>query len=337
MKKGLSIFYFCLTLLGTAILFELILRFGGIMTPILTIDPNKGERYMPNKMCCSIFNYEGFGLAKTNSAGWFGNDPNRWDSSATSLAILGNSFIPARQVFYRHNFLAITEELFQNNNKNVRFYNFGKETTPLRESLYIKEEVDAAYHPDYFIVFINERSLGNEGRYIPYYELAGDSLKLNDSFKYSSFVKKYQKISLLNQSSLLFLIYRVKKNLSDFWKIVLDKFYPNYNKNIEEGVVNRPVDNVDAAVIKKFAQDKRVIFLFDLDSSKAQMVQSYISNSPVINVHPALMKMHKETGVDPYYWPITNQKGHWNYEAHRVIAREFSNEINSVIFTTSKK
>jgi hypothetical protein len=320
-----QILYFFAAFLFISILFELLLKWGGIMNPILTIHPENGERYLPNKMCCSLFNYEGFGLAKTNSAGWFGNDPTHRDAAATHVAVLGNSFIAARQIFARHHFLNILENKLQKAGKNIRFYNFGKETMPLCESLYIKEEIDSLYHPDYFVVFINMRSLGNEGRYIPYYELQNDSLVLNEDFKNEPFVKQYDQFSLLSQSSLLFLIYRVKNNIGNWGQIVLDKLY--WEKSLAEKDESRSVDEADVAVIKAFSKDPRVIFLIDIDQAREQTIRHYSAPSPLINVQPALVTLHKKTGINPYAWPITEQIGHWNYSAHRQIAQELFNQF----------
>lgn len=332
MKFFKRVSLFCLGFVFVFVLFELLLRFGGIMLPMLKIDPDKGERYISDKMCCSLFNYEGFGLAKTNSSGWFGKDFEDKGPSDISVAVFGNSFIAARQVFYRDNFLSIAEKKLQDTNPNICLYNFGKETMPLRESLFIKEEVASAHNPDYFVVFINERSLGNEGRYIPYYELVKDSLLVNWDFKNFSFVKNYKKFQLLARSSAIFLIYRAKNHLPQLWEIILDKFYfpddPGFDK---DDYSSRPVDSVDVAVIKEFDKDKRVIFLLDIDSIRGNYIKSFIHNAPVIDLRPALLELKSERGIDPYYWKVTNQKGHWNHDGHKVIAEEFSKEMEDIL------
>lgn len=328
--KQLSLFF--LGFVSMFVLFEVLLKFGGVMLPMLKIDPDKGERYLSDKMCCSLFNYEGFGLAKTNSSGWFGKDFENNGPLDVSVAVFGNSFIAARQVFYRDNFLSIAEKKLQRINPNTHIYNFGKETMPLRESLFIKEEIDSAHNPDYFVVFINERSLGNEGRYIPYYELVKDSLLVNWDFKNFSFVKNYKKFQLLTQSSAIFLVYRVKNNLPRLWEVILDKFYSSDDIVIDKDDYSaRAVDSVDVAVIKEFDKDKRVIFLLDIDPVRGNYIKSFILNAPVIDLKLTLLKLKEEQGIDPYYWKVTNQKGHWNHAAHKVIAEEFSKSLEKII------
>lgn len=327
-----QLFVFFLGFASIFVLFEMLLKFGGIMLPMLKIDPDKGERYLPDKMCCSLFNYEGFGLAKTNSSGWFGKDFESDGLSTISIAVFGNSFIAARQVFYRDNFLSIAEQKLHSKNLDIHLYNLGKETMPLRESLFIKEEIESAHNPDYFVVFINERSLGNEGRYIPYYELVNDSLSINWDFKNFPFVKNYEKFKVLSQSSAIFLAYRAKNHLPRLWEIILDKFYSPDNPGIDKDDYSaRPVDSVDVAVIKEFDRDKRVIFLLDIDSVRANYIKSFIHNAPVIDLKPTLLKLKEEQGIDPYYWKVTNQKGHWNHTAHKVIAEQFSKEIEGIL------
>lgn len=88
------------------IFFELFLSFAGILRPIVRIDPRRGERYIPNITSSSIFVAEGFGLSETNSSGWFGKEFKDTGPNDLSVAVLGNSFVAARHVFYRNNFLS---------------------------------------------------------------------------------------------------------------------------------------------------------------------------------------------------------------------------------------
>ncbi|MCB0429228.1 MAG: hypothetical protein KDD54_03860 [Flavobacteriales bacterium] len=330
MKKIKSILLFGTGFGIVCLTFGLILKFGGILSPILMIDQENGERYMPDKMCCSIFNYEGFGLARTNEDGWFGPAFHDNGENDVSLAVLGNSFIAARQVFYRHNFLSLSEAILQGERRNVHLFNFGKETMPLREALYIKEELEQKYHPDYFVVFINERSLGNEGRYIPFYELTGDSLTLNTDFQHKPFVKNYSKLEFLTSSSLVFLTYRAKNRIPEFKEIVLDKFYPSENEAEADAKIDREVDEVDAAVIRKFASDKRVIFLLDINEKRKEQIRSLVNGAPIIDVKTALKELENQ-GVDPYFWQVSNERGHWNHAAHRVIANTFVAQLKAIL------
>ncbi|MCB0397203.1 MAG: hypothetical protein KDD36_11140 [Flavobacteriales bacterium] len=329
MKRIKSICLFGLGFAGVGLVFELLLRFGGIMTPLLTIDPQRGERYLANQMCCSLFNYEGFGLAATNSQGWFGPEFHDSGDQEISLAVLGNSFIAARQVFYRHNFMSLSEEALKETHPDLHIFNFGKETMPLRESLYLKEELDSMYHPDYFVVFINIRSLGNEGRYIPYYELQNGQLSLNTDFRNKAFVKQYHNFAPLAQSSLVFLAYRAKNHLPEYKQILFDKFYtPDTTDMVVDTI--RPIDEVDEAVIREFSKDPRVIFLLDIHPITKEKILNMVGNSPVIDVKPGLEQLRKQ-GIDPYYWKISKETGHWNHKAHQVIARTFTEEIKRIV------
>ena len=156
--KSFVIFLFAFILI--VLLFELLLSFGGILEPIVRIDPEKGERYYPNKITSSLFVSEGFGLAKTNSSGWFGEKFKDDGSDDITVGVVGSSWVAARQVFYRDNFLSVAEKKTndQLQNKKISIYKFGKEDLPLREMLYIKDDISATYNPDRILVFLNKGS-----------------------------------------------------------------------------------------------------------------------------------------------------------------------------------
>lgn len=297
------------------------------MTPMVKIDPDKGQRYFSNKTCCSIFINEGFGLAETNSSGWFGKEFRDSGLKAISVAVLGNSFVAARQVFDRDNFISIAEkEITGKTDIPVSFNNFGKESVTLREALLIKEEIDATYNPDYYAVLVNETFFGSEGRSIPYYELKESKLRLNTEFKESFFVKQYEKLQYIAKSSVFFLIFRVKNRLPQLYEIVFDKLYWGQPKETARKK-DYTIDVLDKTLLEEFDKDKRVVFFLDLDSVRRDKVKMYVKNSPVIDLKQPLLNLKKERGIDPYYWEISNQTGHWNRSAHWVVGQELAKSM----------
>ena len=338
MKIIKTIFFFCSGLLLTTISFELFLSFAGIMNPIVKIDSIKGERYIPNKTCNSLFIGEGFGLDRTNSQGWFGKEYIDNSDSLISIAIIGNSFVSSRQVFERNNFLTICENSMNNNLKHPKaaIYNFGKESMPIQELLFIKEEIKIDYNPDYIVILINDKNFNSPNRLVPYYELKNDKLVLNTSFSDRSVFKLYSKIQWLSNSSLLFLGYRVKNYLKKSPQIILDKFY--VRKKLDHQITNiveTKINLTDQTIIKTLNEDEKVIFLLDVDSNMAELLKSLIDQSPVIDLTNALTKMKNDQGINPYYWKISNEMGHWNNDAHIVVGKELAKNLLK-IYTTDK-
>ena len=330
-----SILYFCLGFLGTVILFELLLSQGGVLTSIVDIDAEKGERYRPDKICSSIFVSEGFGLAKTNSAGWFGREYIKSEAKDISIAVIGNSFVASRQVFYRDNFLSLAENEINTKlpQHNTYFYNFGKEDLPFKQLLYIKEQIESLCDPKHIIVLINNENFnyGNK-RYVPYYDIVGGELKLDTRFKDAVFVKNFQKYKLLTKSSVVFLGIRVKNRWPQAKEIFLDKFVPpGENVNERDNNSSAVISPVDITIIERLDQDKRIIFALDLNETMTTEVKALIKRAQIIELRQPLLKFKQESGIDPYYWKLNEQSGHWNHDGHKIVGKEIANGLLNII------
>jgi hypothetical protein len=341
MKTIKSIAIFSLTFLAVVIFFEFFLSLCGILQPIVRIDADKGERYRPNLTCSSLFVSEGFGLAKTNSAGWFGHDFKDTGDDDLSVAVIGNSFVASRQVFYRNNFLSLAEKktneilAYKKIPKTVSLFNFGKEDLPLNELLFVKEDVDKTNHPDHFLILLNEGTFNVVShRYVARYEFENNSFKLDTTFKQTTFVKNYHSFELFTKSSVLFLGHRVQSHLPKIWEIFFDKFYiPSRNANAttdEEPATTTTLNDADKAYVKELSKDKRVIFLLNLNPTLTAEVKSLIGESTYINIQPVLLnsKLH---GVDPNYWEIPDKVGHFNLLGHKVIAEEITKKMIGIV------
>jgi hypothetical protein len=338
MNKIKSILIFSLTFLMVVIFFELFLSLCGILQPIVRIDAEKGERYRPNLTCSSPFVSEGFGLAKTNASGWFGHEFKDTGDDDLSVAVIGNSFVASRQVFYRNNFLSLAEEktneilAYKGIPKTVSLFNFGKEDLPLNELLFVKEDIDKTDHPDQFLILLNEGTFNVVShRYVARYEFENGNFKIDTSFKQTPFVKNYHSFELFTKSSVLFLGHRVQSRLPDIWEIFFDKFYiPSKKPNPEEEDTATVLNDADKAYVKELSKDKRVIFLLNLDPTLTSEVKSLIGESSYINIQPVLLKLKKQ-GIDPNYWEIPDKVGHFNLIGHKVIADEITKKMIGII------
>jgi hypothetical protein len=338
MNKIKSILIFSLTFLVVVIFFELFLSLCGILQPIVRIDAEKGERYRSNLTCSSPFVSEGFGLAKTNASGWFGHEFKDTGDDDLSVAVIGNSFVASRQVFYRNNFLSLAEEktneilAYKGIPKTVSLFNFGKEDLPLNELLFVKEDIDKTDHPDQFLILLNEGTFNVVShRYVARYEFENGNFKIDTSFKQTPFVKNYHSFELFTKSSVLFLGHRVQSRLPDIWEIFFDKFYiPSKKPNPEEEDTATVLNDADKAYVKELSKDKRVIFLLNLDPTLTSEVKSLIGESSYINIQPVLLKLKKQ-GIDPNYWEIPDKVGHFNLIGHKVIAEEITKKMIGII------
>lgn len=343
MKILKSIAVFLLAFFGVVIFFELLLSLCGILQPIVRIDPEKGERYRQNITCSSPFVAEGFGLAKTNSAGWFGHDFKDLGADDVSVAVIGNSFVASRQVFYRQNFLSLTEKktneilAYKHIPKTVSLFNFGKEDLPLNELLYVKEDLDDTYHPDHFLILLNEGTFSVVStRYVARYQWEKGKFKLDTSFRQASFVKNYHSFEFFTKSSVLFLAHRVKSHLPKIWEIFFDKFYipskgaVHVTEEGEDPGFTTSLNEEQKAYVKELSKDKRVIFLLNVHPELTAELKSIISSSAYIDIQPVLLETKKK-GTDPNYWEIPDKVGHFNLLGHKVIADEVTKKMLGIV------
>ena len=334
--KSIGIFLFAFTLV--VVFFEFFLSLCGILQPIVRIDSTNGERYRPNLTCSSLFVSEGFGLAKTNSAGWFGHDFKDLGTDDISVAVVGNSFVASRQVFYRNNFLALSEKktnnilAYKGITKTVSFFNFGKEDLPINELLYLKDDLNKLNHPDYFLILLNEGTFNVvTHRYVAKYVLDSGVIKVDSSFKQSAFVKNYNKFELFTKSSVLFLMHRVKSHLPDIWEIFFDKFYfPSTPPEDGEPEITTCLNETNRRFVTELSKDKHVIFLLNVNPTLTKELQSIIGNSNYINIQPALLAM-KKSGIDPNYWEIPDKVGHFNLVGHQLISDEVTRKMLTIV------
>lgn len=341
MKQVKYILSFGLGFISFLLFMEFFFSSAGISVPSINVDTEKGERYLPNRTVSSLFTTEGFGLARTNAKGWFGKSYDKKNDSLLSIAVIGNSYVAARQVFERNNFIVKAEKVINKSGHQppIALYNFGKEALPVQELLYVIEEIETDYNPDYMLVLLTDRSFGRINRMIPFYELNEGKLKLNTAFKQSSNFKIYSRMKSLGleQSSLVYLLYRVKNRLSQTPSIIFDKFYiprGESNENIENIVLQ--LSETDQTVLKAIDKKRKIIFVLSIDSDKNKLLETLIESSPVISLKDVLEQIRTE-GMDPNYWHIDDKTGHWNNIAHRLVGEVLAEELLNIIENEDEK
>ncbi|WP_299319583.1 hypothetical protein [uncultured Maribacter sp.] len=329
MEKLKNIFFAILGFGLMLIVLELFFTLGGITNPIIRIDSKYGEQYIPDKMCNSLFVTEGFGLAKTNENGWFGKGQPKINSSEKTIGVIGNSFVASRQVFSRNNFLNISEiHLNRDSESTYGVYNYGKEALPLSQLLHVKEIVKEEYNPDHILILINDRSFKAASRMAPFYELDNkEQFVLNTDFKSTIVYKVYQKVSWLSNSSILFLAYRVKNFLPNTGRIIFDKFYPDKEVILVNTQEKEQLSTVNSKILHTLVADKDIVFITDIRGVLAADVKEILKDANTIDLRPFLEEMETIDGVNPYYWEIDKDYGHWNNEAHKKIGLELAKKL----------
>lgn len=338
MKTMKSIFYFLFSSLIICLFFEFFLSQAGILKPLVRIDREKGERYIPNEMHNSVFSTEGFGLSESNAAGWFGKEVLDKDRAKNeiSISIVGNSYVASRQVLSRNNFISVANNILDEHSSklNFRINNFGKDAMALGELLYVLEEVKEEHNPDKIFVLINSISFMEKAiRNVPYYKLNGGELELNTDFREKKLVQFYNDYETFARSSLLFLAYRVWKYTPKTPSILFDKFYKSGETKAKTVIPEseKRINESSLAILRELDKRGDITFLIDVKHDfQLEIFKETVVNSPIIDLHPYLLEEEKATNLNPYYWNVDKVEGHWNNRGHIVVGQRLADEIISM-------
>jgi hypothetical protein len=339
MKK---ILFFAAALLGTLIVLDLFLQFAGIQTPMETrIDPRIGPVYIPNKLI-THFN-EGFFIGAVNEYGYMGPAvPPRRRNTERRILLLGDSYVLAHTVLPRHYFARYLEEqLAQATGNPVQTLNFGKADFNLRNMYQYYTDFAGTFDHDLTLFFVGKGDLIPSVQVIsslyPSVELRNNTLTIDRSFRYTRTYRFYKTIEpVFTHSAVLRLVFNAFKMVDSgrLGVVVLDKFAPHPHdsqKGNEPNTPERPakMSPVNLAILREIAKDPRNILVIREDLDPDLMAEIRAIGMPMINLFSRLDLLQAE-GKDPYYWPITAMRGHWNHYAHKIIGGYLADHLLSM-------
>ncbi len=180
-----------LTIVVTSMLIgvEIVLRILGIqMGGIIAMsDPHTGSTHIPNRTL--VHDSEGFAVVRINSHGFRDHETTREKPPGTfRIALLGDSFVEARQVALEH---AVSEQLESLLKPGGRYevLNFGMNGFSTAQERLRLEHFALPFDPDLVVLCVtftndirdNHADLSSSAR--PYYTLADGQLTLDTSFR----------------------------------------------------------------------------------------------------------------------------------------------------------
>lgn len=334
---------FGLTLLGTLAGLDVYLQLAEIQTPMETrIDPELGPTYIPNKPI-TRFN-EGFFIGSTNAYGYMGPavSPRRRGAELRIL-LLGDSFVLGHTVLPRHYFGRYLErDLGGGAEKEVHALNFGKADFNFGNMFQYYQDLARKFDHDLALFFVGEGDLVPSGQIIsklyPAVRLEGDQIVIDKDFRFSGTYRFYKAVEpLFTRSAVLRLAFNTYKVMSSgSWRpIVLDKLAPDYRANakgVGPAFIQRPekeLPELSRAVLRELSKDPRNILVIQEELSPGLLAEVRESGMRIIDLGAFLKEMRSQ-GTDPYYWPVTRMRGHWNLAAQRLIGRFLAKEITAM-------
>lgn len=330
---------FITAVLVTFVCFEIYFRTTEISLPSFVIDdPVLGRAFKPNARAALI--QEGFHMDRVNEYGQMGPayPPERTEGTLR-VALIGDSFVEAFQVFPRYNVRSVLEgELSRLSGRTVEALNFGLSGHTLRTMYASNKDLVARFRPDITVfVVVGESFLGRDKPKGPvcYLDENGD-LKVNYDFAKSKRYQRKVQMRLTRQLGSYQLLQSAFARTG--WgvtpQILFGKFAPRKrgkNRGVAESLSRDKNFELNQAVLRELGRlDRaglaRVIIVGHRDVPDYYPPVIEDAGLTYIDLKPELDELER-SGTDPYYWPVTHSRGHWNHDGHRFIGEHLARRL----------
>ncbi len=331
---------FALASLVTFACFEAYFRATEISLPSFVVDdPVLGRTFRPNARAALV--QEGFYMDRINAYGYLGPSyPRERKEGTLRIALIGDSFVEAFQVFPDYSLRSVLEsELAKRVDTPVEVLNFGRSGQDLRTMYAYYKDLVAGFQPDVTLfVVIDHAFLGSDKSLGPVCYLdENDSLRVSYDFAKSDAYRRKIELGFTRELGSYQLLqsafYRYRQG--ETARILFDKFVPAPRAGTPGlETVTQLEDRYSAinrAVIAELSrvgrsEGTRIVFVGHKEVPRSYVEMAENAGLPFIDLRPALDEL-KRSGIDPYYWPVTNNDGHWNQEGQRVIGAYLADRL----------
>jgi len=335
---------FLLTLLGL----DLWLQAAEIACPLENrSDPELGPVYRAN-VRFSRFS-EGFFLGGANRWGFLGRGvPPGRERGELRILLFGDSFVLGHTVFERDHFKeTLARDLAMRLGREVVVLNFARADYCLWNMHQHYVDHAGRWDHDLALFFVADGDLAPaypaDPDMYPYTEAVGDSLRINRDFRDSAKRRLYRRLEpVLTRLALPRLGYEVLKLVdTGRWRgLVLGRFAPpaDPGEAIRLGDVpgplsaaalaqpGRPFPATSRLILEDLARRGRCVAVLEWEIRPAYRDAVLASGIPTLDLAPLWAEM-AAAGTDPWYWPVTGERGHWNHAAHRAMGARCAAEI----------
>lgn len=312
---------------------EFFLKLSEIKLPFKTIDPFIGKTYQSNSCINEL--KEGFYMGKTNSDGFIGK--NLTKKNVFRIALFGDSYTEAFQLFEPYQFASILEKSLNKNSKTkVEVLNFGISNVVLPEMYIRKKRLAEKFDIDLFVYVLDSYDFVFEPEGILN---SLDLIEKNDGVyivkNMSNAYKYYQKMQPIidNSSFINFAVdaYLLVKR-GKAYPIIFDKFYTNKKTNNLFSQNETQFNNLSSRYLKIISEIEKdnSVFVFRGKANKILKSKLQTFNIPIIETNKPLEKLKKQK-LNPYYWELTQTVGHFNYQGNKVFGEYLSQKLKTYV------
>lgn len=282
-----------------------------------------------------VYFNEGFGIGRFNEGRYIGHYyPTEKPDSVIRIAILGDSYVEAFQVFERDHFITLLEkELNQNLPDSFQVLNFGRSGFDFGDMYAYYERMVKPYNCNVVMFFIANGDLNIKQTDLMIPKVLDDSnnsIIVTNDLMPASYLSAFLGQLKIAHNSLVYQMLNNSRKIIGAGELnhkLFDKFAPN----------KQMLDKVDDQSIK--IQDIKISelsykILNHLNNEPTQFYfvnrgkePLYIQFSDSIKQHFVFIDLFSDSGLyknnnNPHLWPATGKTGHWNREGHERVANQ---------------
>jgi hypothetical protein len=261
--------------------------------------------------------------------------PRRRDGERRVL-LLGDSFVLGHTVFPRHYFgRYLEDDLAHATGEKVRVLNFAKADFNFSNMYEYYRDFAGTFDHDLALFFIDEEDITASlqiatGLY-PVVKAEGDSLVIDRSFRSSSSYRFYKLTEpLFTHSAVLRLVFNSYKVgvRGEMPGVMLDKLAPRPHRRTGPPAPKPEpaLSPICRAIFRDLRRDPRNVLVIRQTLPSGLRREVDASGMPVLDLGAYLDSL-KAAGADPYYWPISGARGHWNHTSQPMIARYLADHL----------
>jgi hypothetical protein len=342
---------FAVAALVTFVCFEVYFRTTEISLPSFVVDdPVFGRTFKPNARATLV--QEGFYMDRINEYGYLGPSyPPERTEGTLRVALIGDSFVEAFQVFPKWSLRSVLEaELTRRMGRPVEVLNFGRSGQDLRTMYTYYKDLVAGFQPDVTLFVVMDHAfVGNDNSLGPVCYLdEGGNLRVSYDFAQSEAYRRKISLRFTRQLGSYQLLqsafYRYRQG--ETAQIMLDKFAPRtraQNPGAPAGAGDSadPYLEINKAVLQELGRingsgRSRILIVGHKEVPAQYVPLVEEAGLTFIDLRPELDEL-KRAGIDAYYWPVTNNDGHWNQEGQRFIGGYLAERLYELVGSESTR
>lgn len=276
---------------------------------------------------------EGFGVGKVNQFKYLNKEYSPKKSEDTiRIALIGDSYVESFQVFDRHYFGRIMENILSKKlSKPVEVLNFGRSGFNIADCYIYYNTLVKKFNPDYvlYILGANDFASSSNKKFYPKleYDDLSQALKISKNYLIDDSFKKYRRIEKILSTSTIIYNIAVQKDKLSLGYILPKLFDKLYVKNIE----NKEISEVNHNNKLEISSEIKLILNYLHNHNGYFFLRSDIE---IVNSNYTfydISQIFKNKDYNPHEWKIAKTTGHWNNRAHRDIGQYMAEEMEKII------